>query len=57
MFTPLEFAAVGLTEERACQLYGDDSVEVYMLNNSAPLVTWHKVTELEVGEMDNGRHM
>lgn len=32
VFTPLEFAAVGLSEERACQVYGSDCVEVFILH-------------------------
>ena len=29
MFTPLEYGAIGLSEESAIELYGEQNVEVY----------------------------
>lgn len=35
VFTPLEYGACGLSEERATELYGPDNIEV---NNSSDLI-------------------
>ena len=38
MFTPLEFAAVGLTEEKATAEYGEDNIEVTTWCRLRPII-------------------
>ena len=46
VFTPLEFAAVGLTEEKAAALHGEDSVQV--CRESAHSVTRRASEEMSI---------
>ena len=47
VFSPLEYGSVGLSEERANELYGEDKIEIYH--------AYYKPTEFFVPQKDNSR--